>query len=119
MQHADLDGPPVVEAADEWAVCWSRLVPHCAGYWLRINAAGRLSLHHVSEIPRPTVAGLLNDLIGDAAWLRIDWGHSEEEALSALKDATQAYVEDMIEAGEELSGEESEAIEAKVVSVTV
>ncbi len=47
------------------------------------------------------------------------WGHSEEEALSALKDATQAYVEDMIEAGEELSGEESGAIEAKVVSVTV
>ena len=47
------------------------------------------------------------------------WGHSEEEALSALKDATQAYVEDMIEAGEELSGEETEAKEAKVVSVTV
>ena len=47
------------------------------------------------------------------------WGHSEEEALSALKDAAQAYVEDMIEAGEELCGDESEVIEAKVVSVMV
>ena len=47
------------------------------------------------------------------------WSHSGEEALSALKDAAQAYVEDMIEAGEELCSDESEVIEAKVVSVTV
>jgi predicted RNase H-like HicB family nuclease len=29
------------------------------------------------------------------------WGYSREEALSALKDAAAAYVEDMVDAGEE------------------
>jgi len=47
------------------------------------------------------------------------WGHSEEEALSALKDAVQGYLEDMIEAGEELPGEATDVIEAPVVSITV
>jgi predicted RNase H-like HicB family nuclease len=47
------------------------------------------------------------------------WGHSEEEALSALKDAVQAYVEDMIEAGDELLSDKPEVIEAPVVSITV
>ena len=30
------------------------------------------------------------------------WGHSEEEALKSLQDAAVLYVEDMIEAGEEM-----------------
>ena len=47
------------------------------------------------------------------------WGHSEEAALSALKDAVQAYVEDMVEAGEELANDEPKALEAPLVSVTV
>jgi predicted RNase H-like HicB family nuclease len=56
----------------------------------------------------------VDDLPGCAAW-----GHSEEEALSALKDAVQAYVEDMIEAGDELQSGKPEVIEAPVVSITV
>jgi predicted RNase H-like HicB family nuclease len=28
------------------------------------------------------------------------WGYSKEEALSALKDAAEVYIEDMLEAGE-------------------
>ena len=30
------------------------------------------------------------------------WGYSREEALSNMKDAAEIYIEDMIEAGEEL-----------------
>ena len=30
------------------------------------------------------------------------WGYNREEALAAIKDATEAYVEDMLDAGEEL-----------------
>ena len=30
------------------------------------------------------------------------WGYSQEESLGALKDAAEAYIEDMIEAGEEI-----------------
>jgi predicted RNase H-like HicB family nuclease len=30
------------------------------------------------------------------------WGYTREEALSALKDAAEMYIEDMIEAGEEI-----------------
>jgi len=29
------------------------------------------------------------------------WGHNREEALAAIKDAAEAYVEDMLEVGEE------------------
>jgi predicted RNase H-like HicB family nuclease len=30
------------------------------------------------------------------------WGYNREEALGAIKDAAEAYVEDMLDAGEEL-----------------
>ena len=30
------------------------------------------------------------------------WGYSMDEALNALKDAAEAYIEDIMEAGEEL-----------------
>ena len=46
------------------------------------------------------------------------WGYSQEEALNALKDAAELYVEDVIEAGEELP-EGVEVIEAPVVTVTL
>ena len=33
------------------------------------------------------------------------WGYSREEALAAIKDAAEAYVEDMLDAGEEVPKE--------------
>ena len=47
------------------------------------------------------------------------WGHSQEEALSALKDAAEAFIEDMVEAGEELPQTAVEAVEAPVVTITI
>lgn len=47
------------------------------------------------------------------------WGYSKEQALSALKDAAEAYIEDMIETGEELPKEGVEVVEAPVVTVTL
>ena len=43
------------------------------------------------------------------------WGYSQEEALSALKDAVEAYLEDVLEAGDKLP-EGIEAIESPVVT---
>ena len=47
------------------------------------------------------------------------WGHSEEAALDALKDAVQAYIDDMIEAGEAFPSRGVEVIEAPVVAITI
>ena len=47
------------------------------------------------------------------------WGYTREEALQAVKDAAEAYVEDMLEAGEDLPKEGVEVVEAPVVTVTV
>jgi predicted RNase H-like HicB family nuclease len=47
------------------------------------------------------------------------WGYTEEEALEALRDAAQAYLEDIIEAGEEIPTKEVEVVEAPVVTVTL
>ena len=44
---------------------------------------------------------------------------TQEEALSALKNAAEAYIEDMMEAGEELPKNGVEVVEAPVVTVTV
>ena len=33
------------------------------------------------------------------------WGHNKAEALQAIKDAAEAYLEDMVEAGEDLAKE--------------
>lgn len=46
------------------------------------------------------------------------WGYSQEEALSALKNAAEVYIEDLREAGEQLP-EGVEIIEAPVITVTV
>jgi predicted RNase H-like HicB family nuclease len=42
-----------------------------------------------------------------SAWIEVlsgcaAWGNNREEALGAIKDAAEAYVEDMLDAGEEL-----------------
>ena len=47
------------------------------------------------------------------------WGYSQVEALKALNDAAEAYIEDMMEVGEEIPKIGVEVIEAPVVSVTV
>ena len=46
------------------------------------------------------------------------WGYTREKALAAIKDAAEAYVEDMIEAGEELPKEGVNVVEAPVVTIT-
>jgi predicted RNase H-like HicB family nuclease len=47
------------------------------------------------------------------------WGYTKEEALEALQDAAQAYLEDMIEAGDEIPTKDVEIIEVPVVTVTL
>ncbi|MGH8072121.1 MAG: type II toxin-antitoxin system HicB family antitoxin [Candidatus Entotheonellia bacterium] len=47
------------------------------------------------------------------------WGYSTEEALAAIKDAAEAYVEDMLDAGEELPRDRVRVVEAPVVTITL
>ncbi len=47
------------------------------------------------------------------------WGYNREEALAAIKDAAEAYVEDMLDAGEELPQEGMKGVEAPVVTFTL
>ena len=49
------------------------------------------------------------------------WGYSREEALSNMKDAAEIYIEDMIEAGEELPSpsDKIEIIDEPAVAVSV
>lgn len=47
------------------------------------------------------------------------WGYTREEALKAVQDAAESYIEDMIEAGEEVPKEGVEVIDAPVITVTV
>jgi predicted RNase H-like HicB family nuclease len=47
------------------------------------------------------------------------WGYTQAEAFKALRDAAEAYVGDMAEAGEEMPTKGVEVIEAPVVTVTL
>ena len=47
------------------------------------------------------------------------WGYSREEALEALKDAAELYIQDMIEAGEELPKVGVQVVESPVVAVNL
>jgi predicted RNase H-like HicB family nuclease len=47
------------------------------------------------------------------------WGYAKEEALTAIRDAAEACVEDVIESGEELPKEEVKIVEAPVVTLTL
>ena len=49
------------------------------------------------------------------------WGHTKEEALRNIQDAAEAYVEDMIEAGESIPLEAGkvEIIDRLAVAITV
>jgi len=47
------------------------------------------------------------------------WGYSREEALKAIQDAAEAYIEDMLEAGEEIPHQEGvTVVQAPVVTIT-
>jgi predicted RNase H-like HicB family nuclease len=47
------------------------------------------------------------------------WGESRDEALSALKEAAEAYIEDIVESGGDVPRDGVEIVEAPVVTVTV
>lgn len=47
------------------------------------------------------------------------WGYPREEALEALKDAAELYIQDMIEEGEELPKEGIQVAESPVVAVNL
>ena len=47
------------------------------------------------------------------------WGNTKKEALEALKDAAELYVEDMIEEGEQLPEEGVQVAESPVVAVNL
>ncbi|MDD5558915.1 type II toxin-antitoxin system HicB family antitoxin [Candidatus Methylomirabilis sp.] len=49
------------------------------------------------------------------------WGHTKEEALRNIQDAAEAYVEDMIEAGDPIPLEagQVDVIERPAVAITV
>lgn len=49
------------------------------------------------------------------------WGHTKEEALRNIQDAAEAYIEDMVEAGEQvpLAAGRIDLIDAPAVAVTV
>lgn len=47
------------------------------------------------------------------------WGYTKEEALKAIQDAAEAYLDDMIEAGDEVPRKEGvTVVDAPVVTVT-
>jgi predicted RNase H-like HicB family nuclease len=46
------------------------------------------------------------------------WGYTKEEALQAIQDAAEAYIEDMIEAGEALPSQGVVIVEAPVITIT-
>ena len=46
------------------------------------------------------------------------WGYTREEALKAIEDAAEAYVEDMLEAGDTLPHEGVLTVDAPVVTIT-
>lgn len=59
-----------------------------------------------------------------SAWLEAlpgctAWGYSREEALEALKDAAELYIQDMIEEGEEISKVGVQVVESPVVAVNL
>jgi predicted RNase H-like HicB family nuclease len=47
------------------------------------------------------------------------WGHNQEEALKALRDAAEAYIEDLIESGEAIPSKEADVLESPAVAITV
>lgn len=46
------------------------------------------------------------------------WGYTREEALQAIQEAAEAYIEDMLEAGDALPTQGVVIVEAPVVTIT-
>jgi predicted RNase H-like HicB family nuclease len=58
-----------------------------------------------------------------SAWIDIlpgctAWGYTKDAALAAIQNAAEAYIEDMLEAGEEIPTEGVVVVDAPVVTVT-
>ena len=58
-----------------------------------------------------------------SAWIDVlpgctAWGHTREEALLALQDTANAYIEDMEDAGEDIPDRGLEIVEVPLVTVT-
>jgi predicted RNase H-like HicB family nuclease len=58
-----------------------------------------------------------------SAWIDVlpgctAWGYTKDSALAAIQNAAEAFVEDMIEAGEEIPTEGVVVVDAPVVTVT-
>jgi predicted RNase H-like HicB family nuclease len=68
---------------------------------------------HLEEEDDGRWSAWIDTLPGCAAW-----GYTKEEALQAIHDAAQAYVDDMLEAGEALPTEGVVVVDAPVVTVT-
>ena len=47
------------------------------------------------------------------------WGYRKEEALEALKDAAELYIQDMFDEGEKLPKEGVQVVESPVVAVNL
>ena len=46
-------------------------------------------------------------------------GHNQEEALKALRDAAEAYIEDLIESGEPIPSKDADVLESPAMAITV
>ncbi|MCH7801211.1 MAG: hypothetical protein IIC24_06665, partial [Chloroflexi bacterium] len=45
--------------------------------------------------------------------------HNQEEALKALRDAAEAYIEDLIESGEPIPSKDADVLESPAMAITV
>ena len=53
-----------------------------------------------------------------AAWVRCR-GYDQAEALKALRDAAEAYIEDLVEAGEVIPSKDANVFGSPAVAITV
>lgn len=47
------------------------------------------------------------------------WGYTEEEALDALRDAAELYLEDLIDSGEQVPTKGVEVVETPIIMITM
>ncbi len=81
----------------------------------------------LKELDRPYIfrARLEQDEDGRwSSWIDVlpgcaAWGYTADEALSALRDAVEVYIEDMVEAGEEIPKENAARSRLPAVTITL
>jgi predicted RNase H-like HicB family nuclease len=70
-------------------------------------------------------ASVIKDELGRwSAWIDVlpgcnAWGYTREEALRGLEDSALAYIEDMIDAGEDVSSIDTRVVEEVALTVTL